>query len=230
MIGSQVGVYNGKVFNTVEIKVRHLPLPNRPHLMYTYAQVCHHHGVDISATMLSASTSMLSKEEKQVADVCVFCRFAAGDDWPLPRRVLHHIQACLARSRRYRRHQILAVRPAQVIAAPRHKKNNTEKRAGRLREGKRSVREHFRSDGVAVLGSEPHAGGGVPACEWRMSPTAPCFAKVFSPQALHTLSQKNRGILQNANGENPQEHSREYKDAGTFHTRTFRRRATRRED
>ena len=27
MIGSQVGVYNGKVFNTVEIKVRHLPFP-----------------------------------------------------------------------------------------------------------------------------------------------------------------------------------------------------------
>ena len=129
------------------------------------------------------------KRRKQVADVCVFCRFAAGDDWPLPRRVLHHIQACLARSRRYRRHQILAVRPAQVIAAPRQK-NNTEKRAGRLREGKRLVREHFRSDGVAVLGSEPHAGGGVPACEWRMSPTARCFAKLFSPQALHTLSQK----------------------------------------
>ena len=156
--------------------------------------------MDISVTtMLSASTSKLSKEENKLAHGVCLRRFAAGDDWALPWRVLHHIQARLPRPRRYRRHQILALRPAQVIAAA-TQKNNTEKRAGRLREGKRSVREHFRSDGVAVLGSEPHAGGGVPACEWRMSPTARCFAKLFSPQApFHTLSEKQTRLLRNAN-------------------------------
>ena len=64
MIGSQVGVYNGKVFNTVEIKVR--DLPNRPLLIYyIYTQVYHHGNIHISVTTTMLSTSKLSKEENK---------------------------------------------------------------------------------------------------------------------------------------------------------------------
>ena len=83
---------------------------------------------------------------------------------------------------------------------------------------------------MAVLGSEPHAGGGVPACEWRMSPTAPCFAKLFSPQApSHAVQKANEAFCKTQTEKIHRNISREYKDAGAFHTRTFRRRATRRE-
>ena len=39
MIGSQVGVYNGKVFNTVEIKVRFTYPPKPPLLIYIYLRI-----------------------------------------------------------------------------------------------------------------------------------------------------------------------------------------------
>ena len=39
MIGSQVGVYNGKVFNTVEIKVRRLPKPPSSDILYLHASI-----------------------------------------------------------------------------------------------------------------------------------------------------------------------------------------------
>lgn len=40
--------------------------------------------------------------------------FAARDDWPLPGRVLHLIQACEAREARYWCHPLFSVHPSEV--------------------------------------------------------------------------------------------------------------------
>ena len=79
MIGSIIGVYNGKVFLPVEVKVR--------------VCVCEYsraHG-----TMRGARAPLT----------------AAGDDWPLPGRVLHRVQAHPARQARSGRHPLLQVHP-----------------------------------------------------------------------------------------------------------------------
>ena len=94
MIGSQIGVYNGKVFNTIEIKVR------------------------LITRFLSLFSSLFRgrsviRARGRWSDICLFS-LTAGDVRPLPWRVLHHLQAGLSRSRRYRCHQVVPLRAAQV--------------------------------------------------------------------------------------------------------------------
>lgn len=85
MVGSMVGVYNGKTFNQVEIKVSGAgraggggPSAHRP------------------------------------LTPCAACTPAARDDRPLPGRVLHHLQAREARQARHRGHPFVPLHPPQV--------------------------------------------------------------------------------------------------------------------
>ena len=84
MIGSVIGVYNGKTFNQVEIKVRTcLPQP---------CPAC-----SLVLTLLTPC-----------------CVAPAGDGGHLHRRVQHHIQAREARPPWHRRHTLLPLHPPQV--------------------------------------------------------------------------------------------------------------------
>lgn len=87
MVGSMVGVYNGKTFNQVEIKVSV--------------------GLLVCASFVCPSCSRLT----------LLALPTAGDDRPLPGRVLHHLQAREARPAWHRCHPLLSLHPPQVAAA-----------------------------------------------------------------------------------------------------------------
>ena len=96
MVGSVVGVYNGKVFNAVEIKVRmHArppPTPPPP-------------PPPVPSWNLLARLALVDAGVRIVP---------AGDDWPVPGGVFHLVQASEARASGRRRDELVALHPAQV--------------------------------------------------------------------------------------------------------------------
>jgi ribosomal protein uS19 len=128
MIGSQIGIYNGKVFNTVEIKVCGPPSLYR--------------GVRTSPSPQINALKYLTAGGVYTA---------AGDGWPLPRRILYHLQARLSRSCWYWCHQVVSLRAAQVMlwVIQLWKGNKKNIRAcGAARGDGDAVREHY--GGVSV--------------------------------------------------------------------------------
>uniref|UniRef100_A0A8C9IIM3 40S ribosomal protein S15 n=1 Tax=Piliocolobus tephrosceles TaxID=591936 RepID=A0A8C9IIM3_9PRIM len=95
MVGSMVGVYNGKTFNQVEIKVRAAVPANR--------------------TGPEVGWGRLTRAGSPDTELCSWSP-AARDDWPLPGRVLHHLQAREARPARHWSHPLLPLHPSQVVA------------------------------------------------------------------------------------------------------------------
>lgn len=114
MIGSVIGVYNGKVFNQIEIKVR---LRASCLCLLGEGGTC----VDLSCSgawfvfaqcvLASARAGILIV---CMCSACAWLLCAAGDDWPLPGRVLVDVQACEARSARYWSHSLVPFHPSQV--------------------------------------------------------------------------------------------------------------------
>nr|XP_015295813.1 40S ribosomal protein S15 isoform X1 [Macaca fascicularis] len=95
MVGSMVGVYNGKTFNQVEIKVRAAVPANRTGPGVGWGRLTRAGSPDTQLRSWSP---------------------AARDDWPLPGRVLHHLQAREARPARHWSHPLLPLHPSQVVA------------------------------------------------------------------------------------------------------------------
>ena len=93
MIGSVIGVYNGKTFNQVEIKVRTGPTAAWHAAMARFMS-------DLFSRPDSCLTLVLNP--------------AAGDGWDLHGRVLHLVQARESRPPRHRRHPLFALHPPQV--------------------------------------------------------------------------------------------------------------------
>ncbi|XP_063119185.1 small ribosomal subunit protein uS19 isoform X2 [Rattus norvegicus] len=92
MVGSMVGVYNGKTFNQVEIKV-------------SVVWGCDRAGGCPRPQLLTLTHTCCS----------AYSPPAARDDRPLPGRVLHHLQACEARPARHWCHPLLPIYPPQVV-------------------------------------------------------------------------------------------------------------------
>ncbi|XP_011928277.1 PREDICTED: 40S ribosomal protein S15 isoform X2 [Cercocebus atys] len=95
MVGSMVGVYNGKTFNQVEIKVRAAVPANRTGPGVGWGRLTRAGSPDTQLRSWSP---------------------AARDDWPLPGRVLHHLQTREARPARHWSHPLLPLHPSQVVA------------------------------------------------------------------------------------------------------------------
>lgn len=104
MVGSMVGVYNGKTFNQVEIKVR--------------AGRRAGFGVRVGGRGRAGCRGRAGGQARSLAaDALPRPPPAARDDRPLPGRVLHHLQAGEARPAGHRGHALVALHPSQVAAA-----------------------------------------------------------------------------------------------------------------
>ena len=114
MVGCVCGVYSGKHYVTVEVKVRFLKLvPLRLRCFGTFCRVL------LSRVVVCVGTSppfvpagVLEHCHSHASFALSLC--AARYDRSLPRRVLHHLQARLPRPPRSRRHQLFPLHPAQV--------------------------------------------------------------------------------------------------------------------
>lgn len=124
MIGSIIGVYNGKTFNQVEIKVSNLwhiitfryytDVVEKWKLKCSKCIICN---MPIKSDSLSLLLKSSVKDCLYYYNVMsVLCEdygwfhlFSAWDDWPLSRGIQHHIQTCEARSSWYWCHPQLQI-------------------------------------------------------------------------------------------------------------------------